>query len=87
MRMSMASVTIRMDEQTKRAASDVVVELGFDMSSVTRAFYRQIARERRVPLSLDLGPLPSGPDERWEELDCVPDDRDESSDGTPDENR
>ena len=41
----MASVTIRVDEQTKRDAAEIVVDFGFDLSSVTRAFYRQIVRE------------------------------------------
>ncbi len=48
----MASVTIRVDDQTKREAAEIVEDFGFDLSSVTRAFYRQIVRERRIPLSL-----------------------------------
>lgn len=48
----MASVTVRVDEQTKRDASKIVEDFGFDLSSVTRAFYRQIVRERRIPLTL-----------------------------------
>ena len=48
----MASVTVRVDEQTKRDASEIVEDVGFDLSSVTRAFYRQIVRERRIPLTL-----------------------------------
>ena len=54
----MTTVTIRIDEETKRAAAAVASEYGFDLSSVTRAFYRQIARERRVPLNLS-DPLPN----------------------------
>lgn len=41
----MASVTIRVDEQTKLDAIRIVEDFGFDISSVTRAFYRQIVRE------------------------------------------
>ena len=48
----MTSVTIRVDEQTKRDATQIVEDFGFDLSSVTRAFYRQIVRERRIPLTL-----------------------------------
>ena len=48
----MSSVTIRVDEQTKRDAVRIVEDFGFDLSSVTRAFYRQIVRENRIPLSL-----------------------------------
>ena len=48
----MASVTIRVDDETKAEAIEIVEDFGFDLSSVTRAFYRQIVRERRIPLSL-----------------------------------
>lgn len=48
----MSSVTIRVDQQTKEAASNIAEDFGFDLSSVTRAFYRQIVRERRIPLNL-----------------------------------
>lgn len=56
--MSMASVTVRVDEDTKRRASAIAEDLGLDLSSVTRAFYRQIVRERRIPLDLSCSPLP-----------------------------
>lgn len=45
----MASVTIRVDDQTKKEAARIVEDFGFDLSSVTRAFYRQIVREHRIP--------------------------------------
>ena len=48
----MASVTIRVDDQTKKEAARIVEDFGFDLSSVTRAFYRQIVRENRIPLKL-----------------------------------
>ena len=48
----MASVTIRVDDETKAEAIEIVEDFGFDLSSVTRAFSRQIVRERRIPLSL-----------------------------------
>ena len=48
----MASVTIRVDDGTKAKATEIVEDFGFDLSSVTRAFYRQIVRERRIPLGL-----------------------------------
>ena len=54
----MTTVTIRVDEQTKRKAQEVVSMFGFDLSSVTRAFYHQIGRERRVPLNIS-DPLPN----------------------------
>ncbi len=51
--MAMASVTVRVDEATKLAASSVAEDFGFDLSSVTRAFYKQIVREQRIPLNLE----------------------------------
>ena len=43
--MTMTSVTVRVDDATKKQATDIVEDLGLDLSSVTRAFYRQIVRE------------------------------------------
>ena len=48
----MSSVTIRVDSHTKEAAANIAEDFGFDLSSVTRAFYRQMIRERRIPLNL-----------------------------------
>ena len=55
--MSMASVTVRVDADTKKQATSIVEDFGFDLSSVTRAFLRQIVREKRIPLNLSY-PLP-----------------------------
>lgn len=51
--MSTCTVTVRVDTATKEAAAAIVEDFGFDLSSVTRAFYRQIVRERRIPLTLE----------------------------------
>lgn len=51
--MATASVTVRVDEATKKAAASIAEDFGFDLSSVTRAFYRQIVREQRIPLNLE----------------------------------
>ena len=51
--MATASVTVRVDDATKRAASAIAEDFGFDLSSITRAFYKQIVREQRIPLSLE----------------------------------
>lgn len=57
--MIMTSVTVRVDDATKKQATDIVEDLGLDLSSVTRAFYRQIVRENRIPLSLSRQPIPA----------------------------
>ncbi len=48
----MTTMTIRCDEEDKRAASEVAEYYGFDLSSVTRAFWKQIGRTKRIPLDL-----------------------------------
>lgn len=48
----MSTVTIRVDEETKRQVSQIVEDLGLDLSTTVRAFFRQIIREQRIPLNL-----------------------------------
>ncbi|OUP39030.1 type II toxin-antitoxin system RelB/DinJ family antitoxin [Olsenella sp. An188] len=48
----MATMTIRCDEKDKRDAARVAEYYGFDLSSVTRAFWKQIGRTGRIPLDL-----------------------------------
>ena len=49
--MGTASVTIRVDESTKRAVNAIAEDFGFDTSPITRAFYQQIEREQGIPLN------------------------------------
>ncbi len=49
--MASATLTIRIDEDLKREASDVANYYGLDLSSVTRAFYKQMVNTRRIPLT------------------------------------
>lgn len=46
----MATMTIRCEEADKRAAAEVAEYYGFDLSSVTHALWKQMARTRRIPL-------------------------------------
>lgn len=48
--MAMSSVTVRVDERDKREAGAIVAYYGLDLSSATRAFYKQIIRERCIPI-------------------------------------
>ena len=48
----MTTMSIRVSEADKRAAAEVAEYYGFDLSSVTRAFWKQMVRERRIPLNL-----------------------------------
>ena len=65
--MAMTSVTVRVDDETKRAASTLAEDFGFDLSSVTRAFYKQMVREQRIPLNLEY------PSPNQESLDSIRD--------------
>ena len=48
--MAMSSVTVRVDENDKREVSKIVSYYGLDLSSATRAFYKQIIRQRCIPV-------------------------------------
>lgn len=48
----MTTMTIRCDERDKREAARVAEYYGFDLSSVTRAFWKQMGRTGRIPLDL-----------------------------------
>lgn len=48
----MSTVTIRIDDATKRDVSNIAKDFGLDISTITRAFYKQIQREHRIPLNL-----------------------------------
>lgn len=64
--MTMTSVTVRVDAHTKEQAANIAEDFGLDLSSVTRAFYRQIVREHGIPLNLFY---PDMPQETAEALD------------------
>ena len=48
-----ASVTIKVDESTKQPMSAMAEDFGFDISSITRAFYKQAERGQGIPLSVE----------------------------------
>lgn len=48
----MTTMTIRCNKADKKAAAAVAEYYGFDLSSITRAFWKQIARTHRIPLDL-----------------------------------
>lgn len=50
--MASSTLTIRIDDDLKREASEVADYYGLDLSSVTRAFYKQMVREHSIPLNL-----------------------------------
>lgn len=55
----MATITIRCDEKDKREAQEVAEYYGFNLSSVTRAFWKQMARTHSIPSELCVGEEPN----------------------------
>lgn len=49
--MATATLTIRVDSDLKREAAEVADYYGLDLSTVTRAFYKQMVNTRRIPLT------------------------------------
>ena len=49
--MASSTLTIRLDENLKHDASEVAEYYGLDLSSVTRAFYKQMDNTHRIPLT------------------------------------
>lgn len=50
--MAAATLTMRIDSELKREASAVAEYYGFDLSGITRAFYKQMVRDHAIPLDL-----------------------------------
>lgn len=63
--MATSYVTIDIDSDIRDAASDVVEYFGLDLVSVTRAFFKQIVREHRIPITL------SDPEPNDESLEAI----------------
>lgn len=78
---SMASVTVRVDADTKQKAANIAEDLGLDLSSVTRAFYKQIVREKRIPLNLSYTTVPP------ETMEALDEAKNRLADGKPRFNR
>lgn len=50
--MAASTLTMRIDSDLKREAAAVAEYYGFDLSGVTRAFYKQMVRDHAIPLDL-----------------------------------
>lgn len=49
--MATTALTIRIDSELKREAAEIADYCGLDLSTVTRAFYKQMVNTRRIPLT------------------------------------
>lgn len=61
--MAQAVLSVRMDDETKRAFADFCDQIGMSVSTAINMFARQAIRERRLPFtpSLDVSDALSGP--------------------------
>ena len=50
--MTASTLTIRLEDDLKRSASDVANYYGLDLSTVVRAVFKQMVNTRRIPLTL-----------------------------------
>ena len=50
--MAASTLTIRLDSELKKEASKVAEYYGLDLSSVTRAIYKQMVNTHSIPLTL-----------------------------------
>lgn len=55
--MATTLVNVRLDEQTKKAMSEVCNELGLSMSSAFNIFAKTVVRERRIPFEVTADPF------------------------------
>ncbi len=54
--MATSTMTIRCDAEIKAQAAEVARYYGFDLTSVTRAFWTYLARNRSIPLTFSEEP-------------------------------
>lgn len=49
---SMAQISLRVDDDVKRGAEQALSDIGLSMSAAINVFLRKVARERRIPFEL-----------------------------------
>jgi len=65
--MAMSTVTVRVDEETKRKAADIFAGLGLDVSTAVRMFLKQTVNRGEMPMNLKA-PDPFYSEENMAEL-------------------
>lgn len=48
----MAQISLRVDDEVKRGAEQVLSDIGLSMSAAINVFLRKVAREQRIPFEL-----------------------------------
>jgi DNA-damage-inducible protein J len=54
-----ATVHIRIDEEVKNSATEVVEQLGLSLSSAVGIYLRQIAIRKEIPFQISTHPIPN----------------------------
>ncbi|MGN0586726.1 MAG: type II toxin-antitoxin system RelB/DinJ family antitoxin [Oscillospiraceae bacterium] len=53
----MPQINIRIDEELKRSAEQVLDDIGMPMSTAITIFLKKVSRERRIPFELTADPF------------------------------
>lgn len=53
----MAQISLRVDDDVKRGAEQVLNDIGLSMATAINIFLRKVARERRIPFELSADPF------------------------------
>lgn len=53
----MAQISLRVDEDVKRGAEQVLNDIGLSMSTAINVFLKKVAREKRIPFELSVDPF------------------------------
>lgn len=53
----MAQISLRVDDDVKRDAEQVLNDIGLSMATAINIFLRKVARERRIPFELSADPF------------------------------
>ena len=53
----MAQISLRVDDDVKRGAEQVLNEIGLSMSAAINVFLKKVARENRIPFELSIDPF------------------------------
>ena len=55
--MTMAQISLRVDDKTKRDAEKTLNDIGLSMSTAINIFLKTVAREKRIPFELSADPF------------------------------
>ncbi len=53
----MAQISLRVDDDVKRGAEQILTDIGLSMSTAINVFLRKVAREGRIPFELTADPF------------------------------